>query len=303
MRRFLLFLGVLCSLNEAVLAAETKPAAKNSDRFHWSDLLPRAFQKNPRLNLSILTELTAEGKKAPVASAEHPVYYSLIDGGYAEGGDAIAGEKPPKAETLSVLLKNALASGGFKPATEGNPSTVVVYYRWGTYNHIAPMDPAAADETGEGSDTIDTTDPIQMRNLSLRAALVGGPKFAKEMMDALMSHHFDYFQEKNARTSTLVAMALRDLYFVIAVGYDAKAAAEGKKVMLWITRISTDNSGLAMDDTLPALVTSARDYIGHETNGPVLFHPRLYPGKVEIGEAEVKGIAAPGSPGTKPEKE
>jgi hypothetical protein len=272
-------------------AAESKaPVSPPRDRFRWSDLLPRAWQQNPRLNLSVITELTAEGKKAPPASADHPVYYSLVDGGYAEGGDVVAGEKPPPADKLAELLRSALGSGGFREAESGRSPTVVVYYRWGSFNHVAPANPAVSEETGEGDYSLDTSDPVQMRNLSLRAALVGGPKFAKEMMDALMSHHFEYFQEKNLHTSTLVAMTLRDLYFILAIGYDAPAASQGKKVMLWITRISTDSSGLAMDDALPALVTSARAYIGHETNGAVLFHPRVYPGKVEIGEPVVKGI-------------
>jgi hypothetical protein len=85
-----------------------------------------------------------------------------------------------------------------------------------------------------------------------------------------------------------VATARDNLYFIIATACDFEAAVQGKVVVLWQTRISTDSRGVSMDETLPQMAASAATYIGHETDGPVkLDRPTVKDGKVDIGEAVV----------------
>jgi hypothetical protein len=97
----------------------------------------------------------------------------------------------------------------------------------------------------------------------------------------------DEFRQRDPRNEDLVEMALGDLYFVVAVAYDAAAAKQGKAKQLWITKISTNSQGLAMDETLPALANNGRKIFGHETDGPVLTAARLFDGRVEVGQAVV----------------
>ncbi len=137
----------------------------------------------------------------------------------------------------------------------------------------------------------------------LRAALVGGTKFAVDMIRAANTNTMNFFRLRDERTDSLVTMAGSDLYFLLASAYEYQAALQGHQKLLWRTKISTDSQGLTMDDTLPALVSSAKTYFGHDTGDAVIFHPRLFPGRVEIGEATVTGYieeSLPSQPGTTP---
>ena len=59
-------------------------------------LVPRAFQRDPRLDLSVITEVTKDGHAIPAPSADHPTYYKAYDAGEIDKGDPIGGETPPK---------------------------------------------------------------------------------------------------------------------------------------------------------------------------------------------------------------
>jgi hypothetical protein len=262
--------------------AEANSAPPPADSFRLSDLLPRPLQKNPRLNLSIVTEMTKDGRALAVPTPEHPAYYFVSDGGLEEEGDAVAGDKPPPAEKLAEIMRSSLAASGYLPAAAGHPPTLVVHYRWGSFNHLSTI----------GGAVDDPEDMAVLKNLMERAALVGGMKFCVDFMRAYSSREMgtmNAFRLRDAQTDQLTTMTFSDLYFLLALAFDYDSAANGQKKLLWATKISTDSQGLAMGDTLPSLVHRAESYFGHDTNGPVLFHPRLFPGRVEIGEATVKG--------------
>ena len=296
----LIFLSVLAGPTGALLGAEPKPAAPPADKFHLSDLLPRAMQKNPRLNLSIITELTDDGRKIAAPTKERPAYYAVLDGGLVEAGDVLAGEKPPAAEKLARVMHAALAESGFQPATPAHPPTLLVHYRWGAFNHLSAIGPMS-DDDGDPDGTPD--DDAMRKNFMARASLVGGLKFANELMHAYdwrQTGALDRFRLKEDNYDLLVTMAESDLYFLIAIAYDGDAAKQGKKKVLWTTKLSTDSHGLAMGETLPSLVANAGNFFGHETKGSVIYHPRVYEGHVEIGEATVKEyLDDAASPGTK----
>lgn len=291
-----LLLTVL-SLLPALPGAESKPVPPEEERFRLSDLLPRPLQKNPRLNLSIVTEMTKEGKALPVPTKDHPAYYLAWDGGMVEEGDVVAGEKPPPTDRLAEIMRSSLASSGYLPASNKDKPSVIVHYRWGSFNHLS----AISDDDESSGQPEDTG---MLKNLMARAALVGGTKFAVDFMRAYNSHFtavMENFRLRDDRSDLLTTMALSDLYFLLAVAYDYDSATHGIKKVLWITKISTDSQGLAMDETLPSLVARAGTYFGHETDGAVVFHPRLLPGHVEIGPAVVKGYGeAPPMPEAKP---
>jgi hypothetical protein len=274
----------------ATATPEAKPAAAPAkpatERFQLSDLLPRGLQKNPRLNLTIVTEMTPAGKALTPPTREHPTYYLAMDGGLVEEGDAGAGERPPNRDRLAQVMQSSLARSGYLTASEKNPPTVLIHYRWGVFNGLTGLtdDPESEQEV--------------LRNLRTRAMLVGGTKFAAEFMRAIDRRKSGALEQLrfDARTDMLVTLATSDLYFLVAAAYDFEAGRRGEKKLLWTTRLSTDSQGLALNDTLPTLVSNAGNYFGHDTNGSVVFHPRLFEGKVEVGEPTVVRDGAPPKP-------
>lgn len=289
--------------NPASAAPAGSTAKRDHDGFRLSDLLPRGLQPNPRLEISVLTEVAPDAKGVTPPDPAHPAYFLPWDGGLVEAGDVIAGERPPKKEQLASMMQRALAASGYLPATKDHPPTLVIHYRWGSYNHLTSLDsgsgqPSSDDGGDSGAAASDSppsddlTDAMVRKNLFARAALVGGVKFAQELLRAADRHVMDQFRLEDPRNEDLVEMALGDLYFVVAVGYDADAARHGKVKPLWTTKISTNSQGLSMDDTVPALAANGRKLFGHETDGPVLATPRLFEGKVEVGEPFVVKDAA-----------
>lgn len=290
---------ILVAVTATAFAADPAQPKPEHDGFRLSDLLPRSLQRNPRLQVSVLTEMSPEGKAVTAPDPAHPAYYAVWDGGLVEAGDVIAGERPPNRDRLETMMKHALAVSGYLPASKEHPPTIVIHYRWGVYNHLTslPMaqfptegqDNAEADTSSPSADvpTDDLEDPAVRRNLMARASLVGGLDFARKLLQAADRGLIEQFRLEDPRYEDLVEMALGDLYFVVAVGYDAQSARQGKALRLWTTKISTNSQGLSMDETLPALASTGRKIFGHETNGSVLATPRLFEGKVEIGEPVV----------------
>lgn len=264
------------------------PAVWEADRFN---LLPRAFQKDPRLDVMIVTEYTQAGRKLPPPSPGRPQYFVQLKGAYTEVGDVIAGERKPPDDYLATILRESLAQAGYLPADRGHPPAIALFYRWGSFNKLSPID----DPTGANGPEPD--DPLQSLNLVERAALVGGTKFAVEMAHAMQSGTLNFLESSSPRTAFLVQLARGNLYFLMASAYDYPAAAQGKRVLLWSTKVSTDSNGVAMDESIPQLVASAGPYFGHETGGPVrLNRPVVKEGKVLFGVPVVKEYLPPDAP-------
>jgi hypothetical protein len=276
----LLVLSLALALPSLLRAEDATPKATVPPpapaRFRLSDLLPTSLQKNPRLNLSIITEMSEAGRLIPAPTKDKPTYYVIWDAGLTEEGDGVAGERPPPAEKLAQIMKSSLAASGYLPANEKNPPTILLCYNWGSFNHLSPMD----EGTGE-------SDASVRKNVMMRAILVGGAKFGVDLMTAVNDQTVYLFRTRDDINESLIDLAAGDLYFVMVRAYDFEAAKKKEKKILWSTKIATDSQGVAMDDALLTIVAKGKTYFGHETNGAVLFHPRLFDGKVEIGEATV----------------
>lgn len=246
--------------------AATAPSTWESSHF---SLLPRSFQKNPYLNIMVVTELTPAGKKARTATPEHPQSYVLRDGGLTTEGDPIAGEEPPKPDQLLGLLKKSLAINGYVPVKPGQVPRLEIIYRWGSYNkiHHVPKD-----------------DPTYIANLYSRALIVGGTAFANDYMRAFDTGTMSIYENRDARTNFLVQTARSNLYFLIAAAFDARALMLGQRVQLWHTSLSTTSQGIMMSESIPALAATGGPYFGRATDGPVrLNRPEVPSGHVEIG--------------------
>ncbi|HTQ32240.1 MAG TPA: hypothetical protein VMI53_13595 [Opitutaceae bacterium] len=263
-----------------------QPILPADDGFHLADFLPRSLQKNPRLNLSLITEVTPAGKKLTPPDRNHPAYYIAVDGGMDEEGSVIAGERPPSTDQWRKVMIASLAASGYLPASAQHPPTLIVHCRYGSFNHVKPANGGSLDDpTTENNIQLD---PQQFRNLVFKAALVGGEKFSVDLVRAMSTNTLSFFRMQGTHTDTLVNLAFDDLYYVIASGYDYAAATRGEKILLWRTKIATDSYGLMMEDTVPTLTVDAREYFGHPTDGPVVLHPRLLSGRVILDQPVVR---------------
>jgi hypothetical protein len=140
-----------------------------------------------------------------------------------------------------------------------------------------------------------------------RAELVGGIEFAKKLATALdaevqfeetygglmspaedASSPFNRFRHENDNLMDLVEDAFNGCYFVVASAFDYAALAQGKRVLLWRTKMTVNSSGISMTESLAPLIVSAGPYLGRDmTEGVTLTKTLSREGRVEIGTPTV----------------
>src|SRR5512135_740165 len=75
--------------------AEPAPAPKPVKRDQWVfSLLPKSFQKNPKLDLTVVTEMTDAGKKLPAVTPGQPAYFEPFSAGFHALGEQVGNERP-----------------------------------------------------------------------------------------------------------------------------------------------------------------------------------------------------------------
>lgn len=225
-----------------------------------------------------VTDTTPVGALRRPASATNPVYYTAVSAGYRDFGGIVAGEKiPPKEEVVKTIAK-VLAKQGYLPATAENPASLLIVWAWGTMN--TELDYSNAD---------DTTGRQINRNQLLR--FMGAYKLG------LITKEPDPFRQdlmlpgawiRDADSEMVSDLATEDLYVVAISAYDYSAALQQKKVLLWMTKISCPSRGLAMPETLPAMLALAGPHIGKETVKPVSVKAsEQFKGEVKIGDPTI----------------
>src|SRR6266700_7076344 len=104
--------------SSGAVPAATPPRASGlpkTGEFAFS-LLPKSFQRNPTLEMTVNTEFTDYGRLLRSASPEQPVYYVPLPAGYKEFGGSIGGQHPPPPADLERAMKKALAVNGYLQA-------------------------------------------------------------------------------------------------------------------------------------------------------------------------------------------
>jgi hypothetical protein len=312
---------------EPVAPAAPAPAKKPAKSEWVFSLLPKSFQKNPQIDLTVITEMTEIGKKQPPASSAAPVYYIAQSSGYHQMGETISGEHSLKPEDVERLLKRALTPNGFLPASPpAHPPTLAIFYTWGSHNLLVEGDPDNPTLSGNQI----------ARNLLDRAALVGGVKFSEQMLKlfqeasdmaelnrtpppdpsgaispispALGAAQMDFlnpinrFKEADPKNEALFEQFTNDVYYVVASAYDYASLTKKERVLLWRTRMTVAAQGVSQEQTLPTLIVSAAPFFGKDMAEPEILTKRAVPeGQVEIGTATVvempaKEPAAPAKP-------
>jgi len=301
-------LSVALAENAPTSVPPAKASAPAKSQWVFS-LLPKSLQRNPVLDLTVITEVTEEGKKLPPVSSDHPAYYIAQAAGYVQVGDSYGGEKTLPPDEFDRILKKSLATNGYLPAKPpAQPPTLAVIYYWGSHNLLNPTDDSFSAD-------------LVARNILDRAALVGGAKFARELAtlfeqaDALalanqpartddsgnpigggpvlgpaqmaFFNPVYLFKLRNSKNEFLVDQASDDCYYVIASAYDYAAFTHQQKKLLWRTRMTVNSRGVSQVQTLPTLVASAAPYFGRDMTESEIMSKRAREGEITIGTPTV----------------
>jgi hypothetical protein len=93
---------------------------------------------------------------------------------------------------------------------------------------------------------------------------------------------------RDADRDMIADLATEDLYVAAISAYDYVSALRQEKTLLWMTKISCPSRGLALPQTLPAMLALAGPYIGKETAQPVsLKATEQFKTDVKIGDPTV----------------
>ncbi|MEO7411921.1 MAG: hypothetical protein ABIZ81_01070 [Opitutaceae bacterium] len=317
----LLAVSFLALGSSAECAAVPAGAGKESPRkAEWIfSLLPNFLQKNPPLELTVITETTEAGKKLPAVSPQHPAFFQIHTTGYKQIGEVSGGEHTLPPDELEQILLRSLAVSGYLPAQlPAQPPSLVVVYGWGSHSMLVEGDVENPVYSGEQV----------VSNILDRAALVGGAKFAKELLamfveaDAMNSaantqlasggapplspgmltfaNPVNLFKLRDAKNELLLNQAAGNVYYIVASAYDYRSVTEGKQILLWRTRMTVAANGISQAQGLPTLLAAAGPYFGKEMASPELLSKRaVREGNVEIGTPRVIGPTAPAAPPTK----
>jgi hypothetical protein len=318
-----LILGLLLG-GRAWAESTPAPLPKEESGTQWNfNLLPKSFQSHPALDISVITEMTEEGKKRSIPTGEKPAYVIYQSGGIHNEGHAPVG-KSLTPEELQQVLERTFAAQHYLPSVKEHPPTLVIIYHWGSFSNL---DPGDADHPG--------FDDVGHKNLLNRAALVGGVKFSKELAEVMVQQDeadraaADYarsqshmamvgitmpampsfnplaaYSMRSPKIEELVQRSIDDCYYLVASAYDyATLAREKKQKLLWRTKITASTDGVGLAETLPVLITTAGAYYGREMSEASLLTRKIdRKGKVEIGPATVKDYYETEKPTTDGEK-
>jgi hypothetical protein len=165
----------------------------------------------------------------------------------------------------------------------------------------------------------------QRADVLQRAELIGGTKFARQLSSVLdqeanyeqsyagltpvaedMSSPFNRFRNANEHLMGLIEESFSSCYFVVASAYDYPAMAQGKRVLLWRTKMTVNSSGISMTESLAPLIVTAGPYFGRDmTDSVTVTRTISREGRVEIGtpivvEDHPGDAPAPNSPPASP---
>jgi len=297
LKHWLIVIAGFCS-SPILLAADPGDAARSgkaekTESPYAFSLLPKAFQKHPVLAISVITDLTEEGKRVKPPTREHPTYYYATCSGYHHEGQGVSEKGSVSEEDMTKRVTDALAFNHFLPATAEHPPTLALFFFWGVHSKLDQGD----SETGE----LGPRD-VGFHNLLSRAALVGGEKFAKDLAKAIKEQSVSgmpamsiadpvyRFTNRDDLTRNLMEQVLDDCYYVIVSAYDGAALTRGEKKLLWRTRMSTPAQGVSLAETVSALVASSRPFLGQQMSQASIVGKRIdRDGRVEIGDIKFKG--------------
>ena len=271
-----LFVTCFLMIGVAKAHAADRPPAVAEDEFgdnHFRfSLLPKAFQKNPELEMTAFTVMTDYGRTITPPSAQAPVYYEMNDGGMQMRGDAAGYKDIPSAAVLTDALQRTLAASGYLPAKgEHKPGLLLVYFR-GAHERLDR-------ETGENFPD------LARRYVMERAILVGGKDYAHKLEEELNRPELNV--APSLKQQFLKEQALDDLYYVVVSAYNYDDALRNQRRLLWRTTMTVNSHGISMNQGMPALIVMGENFYGRETTQPMVLRRDVRSGTIKLGPLNI----------------
>ena len=279
------------------------------------------------LRVDVVVNMTEEGYKFPRPNPQNPTYYIPCTAGYLELGGVLTGEKPPPP-TVEVqhMLGRALADRGYLVMNKKHHPSIILALWWG---YMAPILGHPYGETTNGSPISPSPGSISMTAMGVLGMGGIGPANLNGAMGAgktagqvdrsmvLPTDAFEAFPNDH-QMFTLIAgdrfeeqignwdsFGIRDSiheaahharYFLMVSALDFQAATQGKPVLLWCARVSTELAGHTLDGVLPTLIeTGARKFGEESDRANFTTVPAVPAGRVLVGTPVLKG-SNPGTP-------
>ena len=278
------------------MAAASAPAAdlpemgpvrpRGSGGFNFA-LLPKAFQTNPELEMTVVSEVTAHGRTLPEPRADAPVFYSLHDAGRHDRGELVAEHTTFSPGQFTPMVKKALAVRNYVAAdtVPGARPTLQLVYHWGSFYR---MDDEARQQFPA----------LARQQFVERAKLVRGSRYTSELVRRL--EFGGVAKDFSTKSEHLDEQAINSLYFVIVSAYDYAVLAHGERKLAWRATMTVSAEGVALAESLPPLILTAGDFFGRDMDSPELMLRNVRRGSVKFGEMEVieSGVTLPTPPPT-----
>ena len=228
-------------------------------------------------SVTVVTDMTSLGRKAPQPAPGHAIYYLPHVRGYQEIGSKVGAEKQPDQHQMVHLVATQLAHQGYLVANGQHPPDIFLAMIWG---RISP----SADVVDQGvgiSDDITSTDGNMAladdRVSTLEQAIVLGHT-AFNVIDLETPGHQQYME-----------MANESRYFIIVSAFDVKRFQTAhKRELLWTTKISVPTGANYFPDFVDGMVKAGAASFGKETNGHPTILSIVPEGSVHVGTPTVK---------------
>jgi hypothetical protein len=252
-----------------------------------SSLLEYLLPRHP-LQVVTVTDVLPEGKGRPAPSPQHPVYFVPVSAGYYDFGASKAGERPvPTAEVTKNMYK-VLAKQGYLPASTRHSPDIVLVWVWGSLN----------TRYFRFISNIRGYDGVPLNALAI--SFMGGEKIG--LRDPRSDPFADLMlptglMRRSDAAEAIYEASLDDLYTACVVAYDYRVSTEGRKVLLWRTRISAPSRGFWLPEALPSMLAIASPFFGRETPQPVWIDADdKYRPDITLGDPKVLGYSEDAPP-------
>jgi hypothetical protein len=286
-----------CASEKAATSETEAPAKAKDAETKWVfSLLPRSLQKDPYIDISVVTEMTDAGRKLPLPTPANPISYHLQSTRRHDFGAKTAIKYPLPEEKVSRLLTKALDAAGYSLLDPGHRPRVALFFSWGLHSNLHKGDSATM---------------IQV-NLLDRARLVGGDAFAQTMRGLFREANNQeiafaaataglekppligplnpvaVYSRRSLKNGFLVDQFSDEIYYVMASAYDYQELMQKKRVLLWRTTMTVTAEGMNEEQTYPPMLSTAAEYLGKDMPEAVIFTKRSLPrGQIEIGAPTV----------------
>lgn len=265
-----------------------------------------------------------------------PEYYAIANGGLLPGTtrDATVDRVPyPK---MAGLMAQFLARQNYFLAKDKKQAQLLIVLHWGTTipfndaNYTAGVNQAGESfmrmqelgggqgATPEGAGPFGTTEGAAARaaeaDFEQKMMMMLNENDARDRANEHNARLLGYLREINEHNGIqrwagggtyfddLRADIEEQRYYVVISAYDFREATEKNNLRLkWVTRVSVRTPGHAFDKQAAAMLASAHRYFGQESGK--LIRQYVPEGRVEIGEAEVLGVAPDPRPTNPPDRQ